>query len=230
MRTLRTLVALFILSLPTFSRAADPAPAPFEKDIRAFEESDAKQAPPKDAILFIGSSSIRLWKSLEADFPHLKVINRGFGGSQIADSVRYADRIVVPYRPKLIVFYAGGNDVAAGKSPNQVLADFQAFVAKVRSALPGTKVLFVSIRPSVARRHLQGREWLTNKLVRDFTDADPTSEYVDVVPVLSTPDGAPRPELLVADELHLNENGYRAWTKVIRPRVEQALAGERSAQ
>ena len=230
MRTTHALVILLIVSIPTFSRAADPAPAPFEKDIRAFEEADAKQPPPKDAVLFIGSSSIRLWKSLEQDFPNLKVINRGFGGSQIADSVRYADRIVVPYKPKLIVFYAGGNDVAAGKSPQRVLADFRAFVVKVREALPDTKILFVSIRPSVARRHLQGREWLANQFVREFADADPTSEYVDVVPALSTPDGAPRADLLVADELHLNEDGYRAWTKVIRPRVEQALAGEQPAK
>src|SRR5688572_2394579 len=104
----------FLSLVPIFASAQ---PAPFEKEIAAFEAADAKSPPPQGAVLFIGSSSIRLWKSLEQDFPNLKVINRGFGGSQIEHSNRYFDKIVAPYRPKLIVFYAGGNDVAAGKGP-----------------------------------------------------------------------------------------------------------------
>jgi len=198
-------------------------PAPFENEIRAFEQADAKSPPPKDAVLFLGSSSIRLWKTLEQDMPGVKVINRGFGGSQVADSVRYADRIVLPYRPKLIVFYAGDNDIASGKSPQRVLSDFKQFVGKVHAALPNTHILFVSLRPSVARWHLWGRQWLTNELMRQFADADPTVDYVDVVPALLGEGARPRADYLVADMLHLNPDGYRAWTAIIRPAVEKAL-------
>jgi lysophospholipase L1-like esterase len=212
----------FVLLFPLLGIAAD-APAPFENEIRAFEQADAKSPPPKDAVLFLGSSSIRLWKTLEQDMPGMKVINRGFGGSQVADSVRYADRIVLPYRPKLIVFYAGDNDIASGKSPQRVMSDFREFVTKVHAALPEARILFVSLRPSVARWHLWGRQWLTNELMRQFADADPTVDYVDVVPTLLGPDGRPRADYLVADMLHLNPDGYRAWTAVIRPAVEKAL-------
>ena len=219
-----TLEIVSLLLVLTSAAAAQPAP--FENEIRAFEQADAKSPPPKGAVLFIGSSSIRLWKSLEQDFPNLKVINRGFGGSQIEHSVLYADRVVVPYRPKLIVFYAGGNDLAVGKSPNRVLEDFKTFVAKVRADLPQARILFLSIRPSIARWQLYGREWLTNQLVREFAQADPVVEYVDVVPALLDRDGRPREDFLVADKLHLNEDGYRAWTAVIRPVVERALTSE----
>jgi lysophospholipase L1-like esterase len=206
----------------TLDARAQPAPAPFENEIRAFEEADAKSPPPQGAVLFVGSSSIRLWKTLEADFPGTTVVNRGFGGSQVEHSLRYADRIIVPHRPKLIVFYAGDNDLASGKSPQRVLADFKALTEKVRSSLPQTRILYVSIRPSVARWHLQGRQWLTNRLVKEFADADPAVEFVDVWPTLLGPDGSPRADYLVADKLHLNEAGYRAWTAVIRPAVERA--------
>jgi lysophospholipase L1-like esterase len=223
MRQSSKLQSLLLFPLLLLLGAAPPAPAPFENEIRAFEASDAKAAPRKDAVLFIGSSSIRLWKSLADDFPNLKVINRGFGGSQVSDSVRYADRIVLPYRPKLIVFYAGDNDLAAGKSPQRVVADFQEFVSKVHGALPDARILYVSIRPSVARWHLWGRQWFTNELIRKYADADSTVDYIDVVPALLGPDGRPRADLLVADRLHLNDDGYRAWTAVIRPAVEKAL-------
>ena len=224
---MRRYVVVILALAPVLASAQ---PAPFEKEIAAFEAADAKSPPPQRAVLFIGSSSIRLWKSLEQDFPNLKTINRGFGGSQIEHSNRYFDKIVAPYRPKLIVFYAGGNDVAAGKGPQRVLADFKTFVEKVRTTLPGTRILFISIRPSVARRHLHGREWLTNALVREFAESDPTADFVDAGPALVDEAGAPRADLLVPDMLHLNEEGYRAWTKLIRPRVEQALADEKRGQ
>ena len=224
MRPSTALPAFAATTLLLLSHVAPAQPAPFEKEIVAFEASDAAAPPPTDAVLFIGSSSIRLWKTLGQDLPGLNVINRGFGGSHVEHSVRYADRVVLPYRPRLIVFYAGDNDLAAGKSPNKVAADFQAFVAKVKVALPQTRILYVSIRPSVARRHLHGRQWLANRLVQQLADADPAVEFVDVVPALSQPDGSPNADLLVADKLHLNDAGYRAWTAVIRPHVERALA------
>lgn len=222
MRRSHRYIACLFTGYCTLVASAQQSPAPFQKEIEAFEASDAKAPPPKDAVLFIGSSSIRLWKTLEQDFPGMTVINRGFGGSQVEHSLRYADRIVLPYRPRLIVLYAGDNDLASGKSPTRVADDFKAFAAKVREALPQTPVLYVSIRPSAARWHLYGRQWLTNRIIEAFAEADPQVEFVDVVPTLLGPDGRPREEFLVADKLHLNEAGYRAWTAVIRPRVERA--------
>ena len=139
--------------------SASPPPAPrppppvkdrWESAIRDFEAQDRKQPPAPDGIVFVGSSSIRLWKLTES-FPGLEAINRGFGGSQLADSVRYADRIVTAYRPKLVVLYAGDNDLAAGRSPEQVFADFKHFVAKVHAALPKTRILYIGIKPSLSR-------------------------------------------------------------------------------
>src|SRR5438093_1816424 len=120
----------------------------FDAEIAAFEARDRTNPPPKNAILFIGSSSIRMWKTLAQDFPEHKVINRGFGGSEISDSVHFADRIVVPYRPTMIVMYAGGNDINAGKNPERVAADFKAFVEKVRTKLPETRIAYISIAPN----------------------------------------------------------------------------------
>ena len=224
MRRIPTLTALLLSTVLPFITIAQPAP--FEKEIAAFEASDAKSPPPQGAVLFLGSSSIRLWKTLAEDFPDLKTINRGFGGSHVEHSVRYADKIVLPYRPKLIVLYAGDNDIAAGKSPQRVLQDFQALVTKVHAELPDTPILFIAIKPSVARWHLHGRIWLANRLVREFAESHPKVDFADVYTPALDPEGRPRADLLVDDGLHLNEQGYRLWTKVIRPHVARALAGE----
>src|SRR5580704_17074592 len=122
--------------------------AKWEPEIRAFEASDRTNSPPKHAILFVGSSSIRLWKTLAHDFPGEPVINRGFGGSRIADSTALADRIIFPYEPRTIVFYAGDNDMAEGRTTEQVAADYQVFVQTVRARLPETRIAFISIKPS----------------------------------------------------------------------------------
>ena len=145
--------------------------APFEDEIAAFEKLDAKEPPPKNAILFLGSSSIALWSTLARDIPDFAVINRGFGGSIIEQSTNYAPRIVWPYEPRLIVFYAGDNDLAEGKSPEQVLADFQAFVSRVRDKLFATSIAFVSIKPSPSRAHLKREAMRANTLIREHIEA-----------------------------------------------------------
>src|SRR3954462_5475640 len=127
-------------------------PTRFEPEIRAFEASDRASPPPRGGVVFVGSSSIKNWTSVAADFPGLSVLNRGFGGSTMADVVHYADRVVLPYRPRLIVLYAGDNDLAEGRTPDQVVRDYQAFVKRVRSALPATRIVYVSIKPSPSRR------------------------------------------------------------------------------
>jgi lysophospholipase L1-like esterase len=204
---------------PGAVRAADTLKPPFEDDIAAFEAADRAHAPPQGAVLFVGSSSIRFWDTLEKDFPGIPVINRGFGGSTIGDSVRYADRIVVPYRPRVIVFYAGDNDVAAGATPERILADFQAFVAKVRAGLPGERIVFVSIKPSLERWKRVGTIRKANDLIRRFAKKDGSIRYVDVFTPMLGADGRPRKELFRADGLHMTPAGYALWTGLVAPEL-----------
>ncbi|MDG2534631.1 SGNH/GDSL hydrolase family protein [Sphingomonas sp. HITSZ_GF] len=209
------------------------APAPMEKqpfaaEIAAFEARDALAKPARGGILFLGSSSIRMWTDLAHDFPGLNVINRGFGGSTIPDSVRYVDRIVTPYAPKTIVFYAGDNDLGAGHTPDEVFADFQALVTKVHAKLPTTRILFVSIKPSISRWQLIDGIRATNALVRDYVASDPTLGYVDIFPAMLGRDGKPRPELYRQDGLHMTRAGYDIWrgavAKALRFKLPPAKA------
>ena len=198
---------------------------PFEDDIRAFEKSDAKEAPLKDTILFLGSSSIALWSTLERDFSSFAVINRGFGGSVIEQSTMFAPRIVWPYEPCLIVFYAGDNDLADGKSPEQVLADFQSFVSKVRQKLPQTSIAFVSIKPSPARANLKAEATKANALIREHIEArrEQKLRYIDVWTAMTNDLGAARPEIFGPDDLHMNPSGYKLWTALITPHLHAIL-------
>jgi lysophospholipase L1-like esterase len=188
----------------------------WEKTIEAFEKSDQAKPPPRNAILFVGSSTIRLWK-VEKAFPNLEVINRGFGGSQIADVVQYTPRIVVKYQPRLIVFFAGDNDLAAGKTPERVRDDFKAFVEAVRKDLPKTQVLFLSIKPSVARWKLFEQQQKANALIETYCSGMSGVSYIDMVKPMLGSDGKPRAELFVKDGLHLNEEGYKVWGEIVKP-------------
>jgi lysophospholipase L1-like esterase len=191
---------------------------PFEYQIKAYEAQDREKMPPAGGVLFIGSSSIRQWTTLARDFPGLPVINRGFGGSAIADSTHYASRIVLPYKPKTIVMYAGENDLDRGKKPSQVLADFKAFVRTVRAALPRTRILFISIKPSPSHAKTIDAQREVNRLVESFTRTDPSRlGYIDVFQRMLGPDGKPRAELFVKDGQHLSAKGYALWTSLVKP-------------
>ncbi|HEX7899053.1 MAG TPA: GDSL-type esterase/lipase family protein [Planctomycetota bacterium] len=181
----------------------------WEKEIAALEAK-----PNVGDILFIGSSTIRLW-DVEKHLPGLKINNRGFGGSQIADSVRYADRILIPLKPKTVLLFAGGNDLNAGKSPEQVFEDYKAFVKKVRDALPETRVLYMSVFPNLKRAEQLEKTKALNALVAAYAKGDAKLGYVDVAAALC-PDGQPRAEVLRDDKLHLNEDGYAIISKVVR--------------
>lgn len=208
-----TAVALAIgVSLPAAQRSGS---ARWERAIEAFEKADKRSPPPPGAVLFIGSSSIRFWKTLAADFPQYRVINRGFGGSQIVDSTTFADRIVIPYRPSVIILHAGSNDLAAGKSPEQVFADYKAFVAKVRGALPETPIAFLAINPTPSRWAQADKQQETNRLIREYVAGKKGLAFIDLWEALLGPDGRPREDLHVRDRLHPNAAGYKIRARLI---------------
>jgi lysophospholipase L1-like esterase len=216
-------LGLFLAGCATPSRTFEPLAEdrPFAKEINAFTASDATNPPPSGSVLFIGSSSIRLWKTLAQDFSKFRVLNRGFGGSQVIDSVNYADRIVFPYKPRQIVMYAGGNDINAKKSPQQVFADFKTFVAKVHAELPRTKISYISIAPNPARWSQIAQVREANRLIEEFTRTDSRLAFIDTFSHMLGPDGHPLPDIFVSDRLHMNPKGYVIWTEVVGKHLRQ---------
>ena len=211
------LLASAILVAPA-TRAADTNRnfAQWEREISAFERSDATNPPPKGACLFIGSSGVRFWKTLAQDFPDHQVINRGFGGSEIIDSTHFADRIVFPYVPHIIFLRAGGNDLWAGKPVVEVVQDFKDFVTTVQAKLPDTEIVFISLAPSIARWKQHGNEMAVNALVQMYIQGKPHLHYINDYDMPLGRDGTPRPELYVADKLHFNAEGYKLLAAVVR--------------
>jgi len=200
--------------------AAAPAPAAFAADIAAFEAADRRDPPAPGGVVFVGSSSIRLWPALGDDFPGVHVLQRGFGGSQLSDVVRYAPRIVLPYRPRLIVLYAGDNDLWEGKSPDSVFRDFQAFVALVGQALPETRIAYIAIKPSGSRWAIADKMRAANAMIREHTAGNPRLSYVDVFTPMLDSAGNPREDLFVSDRLHLSAKGYALWRSILLPVVQ----------
>ena len=200
----------FVVSAQTYDRAKI-----WDAEINSLTEIDLKQTPPKDAVLFVGSSSIRSWKNLRRDFPQLNLINRGFGGSRLEDVNFYFDRIVAPYNPKTIVLYAGENDVNDGIAPEKVLADFQQFSKMVRARFPKAKLIYVSLKPSPTRWKLADKMRQTNEIVKAEIAKDKRAEFVDVWTAMLNEKGEPKPEIFVEDKLHLNEKGYAIWREVL---------------
>lgn len=210
---------------PALTEPASPPPAPalsperFAPEIAHFAELDAASPPPACPFLFVGSSSIRFWRSLEADMAPFPVINRGFGGSRIADVDFYFDRVVAPYHPRAIFFYAGENDLWAGEPPDTVVADFERFLTLKTKALGETPVYFISLKPSRQRLSQLVLQGEVNARIRAMTEQRTDLHYVDVVPTMLD-QGAPK-DIYVADGLHMTPDGYLLWTGVLRPVVEQ---------
>jgi lysophospholipase L1-like esterase len=203
--------------------AAQGAPAAgeagWEDTLATFAAADLKKTPEPGGVLFVGSSSIRLWDNLESEFADARIIKRGFGGSRLSDCVRLLDRLVIKYRPRTVLLYAGDNDLAGGSTPEEVLQRVKAFADGVHSRLPQTRVTFISIKPSPARRTQIERARAANRLVEDYAAAHPGVDYIDVFTPMLTADGSPRQELFAKDALHLNDQGYALWRTLIRPFV-----------
>lgn len=215
MKTTICSLTLLLISTITSATADDAAFAKWEGDIAAIEAKIKSGESPQGSILFVGSSSIRLWK-LKESFPERVTSNHGFGGSQMADSVHFFERIVVPVKPSVIVIYAGDNDIAQKTPPQVVAEDFAQFAAKVKEQLPEChKVIFVAIKPSVKRWALADTIKATNQLIRTNCEKDDRLHYLDVWTPMLDANGQPRPELLLEDGLHMNADGYQIWTEAL---------------
>ena len=195
-------------------------PTVWEPEIADFERADRESPPPRDAILFVGSSSIRFWDGLQEDMAPLVVIRRGFGGAKLSDLVHFADRIIVPYAPRAIVIHAGGNELNdvpgnQGRTPEEALADFRSLVAGIRAHLPKTPIYYLALRPS----RLLGARDLFLRLVRADCEAQPDLHYLDAGAGLALADGSVNPRLIGWDRIHLNREGYAAWAPAVRERL-----------
>jgi lysophospholipase L1-like esterase len=206
---------------------ASQDPAFFEDEIAAFEAADRAQPPPERPVVFVGSSSIRLWDTLAADMAPLPVLNRGFGGSQLAHAVHFADRIVTRYRPRAVVLYAGDNDLDAstGKRAADVLRDFEAFARLVHEGVPDARLYYIAIKPSRMRWERWPEQAQANAAIAARCAAEARCTFLDVASPMLATGAPPARELFVIDGLHLSKRGYAVWTGVIRPRLLADFGG-----
>lgn len=208
----------------------NPPPERWEGQVRAYEAQDVKSPPPQGAVLFVGSSSVRMWKSIPEDFKPMTAIARGIGGSQVSDQIHYADRLVIRYRPAQIVFYAGDNDVWAGKTPERILTDYKTFVAKVRKALPHVPIHFLAIKPSPRRVKVWPQAKEANRLIREYAGTEASLTYIDVATPMLGADGAPRTDIFLKDMLHMNRKGYEVWAPLVKAALEAGATKAREGK
>lgn len=212
----------------------DPRSRRWQQSFDAFDAADREKQPLSGGVVFVGSSSIRLWNGLENTFDSVPVIQRGFGGSRMADCSENVRRLVLPYKPRLVVVYAGDNDLAEGDSPQDVLTSFRAFVAGVHETLPQTRIAYISIKPSPRRAALLPKVREANTLIQRYAAETANLDYIDVFTPMLDVDGQPRTDLYGPDRLHMNSAGYAMWKTVIaghlgleRAAVGNDLASER---
>jgi lysophospholipase L1-like esterase len=216
----RKLHFLFLLGAfaSLVSLAQSPALAEkFEKQVLAYEAEDRANPPPSNAILFAGDSQFFRWKTIREDLPGYTLINRGIDSFQFRDLIHYADRIVTPYAPRLIVLHVGGNDVHNGRTPEQVLGDFKTFVAAVRAKLPKVPIVYSSITPGPGRWDEAPQRKEANRLLREYIATRTDLKFVDLWDAMLTTEGKPREDLWVEDRVHPNHAGYQVRVELTQP-------------
>lgn len=194
----------------------------FADAIKAFLKEDQTNPPPKQAILFIGSSIFRRWEKLTEQMAPLPVFNRAFGGSRTEEILYYMDKVVLPYNPKIIVYYCGSNDINADIKPEQIVANFKEFAKRVHAQLPQTKIFYVSINRAPQKMDRWADVDAANALIKEFCAKDKLLGFIDVNPALFDKQGKPRMELYLPDKLHFLEPAYAEFTAIIKPVIENA--------
>ena len=203
----------FCLIFESFSQQNSP----HYLEIAAFKKADSLQMPPKNGVLFIGSSSLRMWKDLETTYKTYNSTNRGFGGSNLEQAIYYADDIIFPYQPKQIVIYSGENDIAEGTSPEITFDRFKILFKLIRKKLPEVFISYISVKPSVSREKLMPQMIFTNELIKGYLSAQAKTSFIDVYHPMLQPNGKPMNDIFLADNLHMNSKGYEIWKKAITP-------------
>ncbi|WP_221031358.1 SGNH/GDSL hydrolase family protein [Actomonas aquatica] len=219
LRSAPLLGALLALVFGNAALAAEPLNPHWEEEVAGIEAREQKAPVPAGGILFTGSSSIRLWKTLAADYPELPVINRGFGGSQISDLIAYFDRLVLPWKPRQIVVYSGTNDISDGEAAEQVLADWAMLCGMIERELPGTRIALIAAAPNPARWAQRETQERFNTLAAAFC-ARNGYDFIDVWTPMLGPDGEPSRDIYVEDKLHMNAAGYAMWREIVAPYLQ----------
>lgn len=202
-----------------------PPPQLYEFQVQAFERQDKEQPPPDNAVVVTGSSSIQLWDTIEQDLSPVPIISRGFFGNNMNDTRFYANRMVVPYNPAIIMVYEGENDIVIGITPARLLEVYQQFVQRVRESLPSVQIYFISIKPSPSRWSIWPKAQEANALIQEYSSQDSNLHYIDVASKMLDSNGDVRPELFTEEALHLNSDGYRIWSETIYPILFDAYFG-----
>ncbi len=218
-RFIPMIIALVALLAPMRAAQAQSAALAekFEQKVREYEAEDRMSPPPRNAILFAGDSQFYRWKTIHEDLPDYTLINRGIDSFQTRDLIHYVDRLILPYSPRLIVLHVGGNDVHNGRTPGQVLADFQALVSLVRQRYPEVRILFSSITPGPGRWDEAPQRMAANAALRKYIATQPDLGFIDLWSAMLTADGKPREDLWVEDRVHPNHAGYLLRVQLTRP-------------
>lgn len=208
-----------LVALASVAEARDyPNPDRYEKKISAFEAKDAKNSPEKGAIVCIGSSSMRGWKTIKKDLAPLTVIQRGFGGSNMNDVVYFMDRVVLPYEPRAVLLYEGDNDLAAhGATPEKVMQRFETFLEKLHAEQPDCRVYVMAVKPSLKRMGSWPEMQRLNEMWKERCAGDERLTFIDIATPMLKEDGEPKPEIFKGDGVHMNSKGYDIWTEAVKP-------------
>jgi lysophospholipase L1-like esterase len=215
----KRILPVVLFTLCTVLLKAQTACPPFWNDIQQFKKADDAQQPPHNAILFVGSSSFTKWTDVQEYFPGYTIVNRGFGGSQLTDVIRYAFDVILPYAPKQVVIYCGENDLAADSSlpASEVVRRFKTLFGIIRQNLPAATIDFVSMKPSPSRQHLFPKFLQANAQIKAFLKTQKRAGFIDVYKAMLNEKGAPRKEIFLEDNLHMKPAGYRIWQKIFLP-------------
>jgi lysophospholipase L1-like esterase len=213
----------FALSGP--ASAQQPAPASpavdlaarFAQRVDAYEAADKLTPPPANAILLAGDSQFDRWKTVHEDLAGYTTINRGIDSFRTDDLIQYVDRLVIRYKPRMVILHVGGNDINRGKSPEQLLADTKTLIAKIRAGLPGVPIAWSSTTPGPARWAQAEQRKAANALVKQWMATEKGLTFIDLWDAMLTPDGQPREDIWVADRVHPNHEGYLIRVRLTRP-------------
>ncbi len=221
MKNLKWVVVVVFLFFTGIVKAQQTLP--FWNDVQKFKQQDSATFPASNQILFIGSSSFTFWKDVKDYFPRHKILNRAFGGSSLPDLIRYRYEVIFPYAPKQIVMYCGENDFASPDAPSveTVMDRFRILYKYIRDKYPSTPFVYVSMKPSPSRKHLQLKYKEANELIKQFLLKDKKAKFVDVYSLMLNEDGSIMSDIFLGDNLHMNAKGYAIWKKAMQPYLKK---------